>query len=180
MKRFKRILYNSYLKILIKVSPTRYAQRIGVKIGENNRIAYRHGMFGTEPYLVSIGNDCLFSGMVQFLTHDGSLHVFRKEIPNAFIYKRVVIGNNVFIGYSAIIMPGVTIGNNVIIGAGSLVNKDIPDNSVAVGIPARVIKNIEDYKTKMLPQLDLIDGFNKLKKKEYLRAKYNLDINSSS
>lgn len=50
----------------------------------------------------------------------------------------VTIGDNVWIGGGAIIMPGVTIGNNVVIGAGSVVTKDIPDNSIAFGNPCRV------------------------------------------
>lgn len=52
----------------------------------------------------------------------------------------VTIGDNVWIGGGAIIMPGVTIGNNVVIGAGSIVTKDIPDNSVAYGSPCRVMR----------------------------------------
>lgn len=54
----------------------------------------------------------------------------------------VTIGNSVWIGGSTTILPGVTIGNNVVIGAGSVVTKDIPDNVVAVGNPARVIKHL--------------------------------------
>jgi maltose O-acetyltransferase len=53
----------------------------------------------------------------------------------------VTIGNNVWIGGGAIILPGVTIGNNVTIGAGSVVTKSIPDNKIAVGNPCRVIKD---------------------------------------
>lgn len=56
--------------------------------------------------------------------------------------KPIKIGNNVWIGGNVIVLPGITIGNNVVIGAGSLVNKDIPSNSVAVGNPCRVIKKI--------------------------------------
>ena len=54
------------------------------------------------------------------------------------------ICDDVWIGANVTILPGVTIGNNVVIGAGAVVNKDIPDNSLAVGVPARVIKEIEN------------------------------------
>lgn len=57
----------------------------------------------------------------------------------------IKIGNNVWIGANSTILPKVSIGNNVVIGANSLVNKDIPDNSIAVGNPCRVIKKKEDY-----------------------------------
>ena len=56
--------------------------------------------------------------------------------------KKVTIGDNVWIGGNVTILPGVTIGSNVTIGAGSVVVKDIPDNSIAVGNPCKVIKNI--------------------------------------
>ena len=52
----------------------------------------------------------------------------------------VIIGNNVWIGGGAILLPGVTIGDNVVIGAGSVVTKDIPSNSVALGNPCRVVR----------------------------------------
>lgn len=54
----------------------------------------------------------------------------------------IKIGNNVWIGANVSILPGVTIGSNVVIGAGSVVNKDIKPNSVAVGVPCKVIKNL--------------------------------------
>lgn len=56
--------------------------------------------------------------------------------------KPVSIGNDVWIGAGVSILPGVKIGNNCVIGAGSVVNKDIPDNSLAVGNPCKVIKQI--------------------------------------
>ncbi len=57
--------------------------------------------------------------------------------------KPVTIGNDVWIGGNVTILPGVTIGNNVVIGAGAVVTHDIPDNSVAMGVSARIIKHIE-------------------------------------
>ena len=56
--------------------------------------------------------------------------------------KPIKVGNNVWIGGNVCVMPGVTIGENVVIGAGSVVNKDIPSNCVAVGNPCKVIKEI--------------------------------------
>ena len=56
----------------------------------------------------------------------------------------VTIGNNVWIGGGAILLPGVIIGDNTTIGAGSVVTKSIPDNCIAAGNPCRVIRKIED------------------------------------
>ncbi len=58
------------------------------------------------------------------------------------IAQPVTIGNSVWIGANVTILPGVTIGNNVIIGAGSVVNKDIPNNSIVVGNPCKVLREI--------------------------------------
>ncbi len=62
--------------------------------------------------------------------------------------KPITIGDNVWIGGNAVILPGVTIGNNVVIGAGSVVTKEIPSNCVAYGNPCKVAKNIEINSTK--------------------------------
>ncbi len=55
------------------------------------------------------------------------------------------IGNDVWIGANVVVLPGITIGNDVVIGAGSVVTKDIPDHSVAFGVPCKVIRSITDY-----------------------------------
>ena len=54
--------------------------------------------------------------------------------------KRITVGNNVWMGGNVVVLPGITIGDNSVIGAGSVVTKDIPSNSVAVGNPTKVIK----------------------------------------
>jgi galactoside O-acetyltransferase len=56
----------------------------------------------------------------------------------------VRIGNNVWIGSNAVILPGITIGDNSVIGAGSVVTHDIPENVIAVGNPCRVLRNINE------------------------------------
>jgi hypothetical protein len=82
---------------------------------------------------------------VRFETHDGGVWVARSAHPQIDMVKPIVVGSNVFLGYGAIIMPGVTIGDNVVIGAGAVVTRDIPANSVAVGVPARVIRSTGAY-----------------------------------
>ena len=77
---------------------------------------------------------------VQILAHDVST---KRNLGYTKIGK-VSIGNDVFIGRGTIILPNVRIGNNVVIGAGSIVTSDIPDNSIAVGNPCRVIREITE------------------------------------
>ena len=100
---------------------------------------------------IVIGDNVVLAPRVHILAHDASTKLFLK-------YTRVEntkIGNNVFVGAGSIVLPGVTIGNNVVIGAGSVVSQDIPDNSVAAGNPARVVKSLhtflEDNKMRMAP-----------------------------
>jgi serine acetyltransferase len=60
----------------------------------------------------------------------------------------VSIGENCFIGFGAVIMPGVKIGDNVVVGAGSIVTKDVPSDSVVVGVPAKVVSSLSEYLAK--------------------------------
>ena len=60
------------------------------------------------------------------------------------IGKPVTIGNDVWIGVNCTILPGVTIGNNVVVAAGAVVTKDVPDNCIVGGVPAKVIREIEN------------------------------------
>ena len=98
----------------------------GVKFGDNfhapdSAIDYCFG------FLVNIGNNVTLSGTT-VLAHDAST---KKTLGYSKVAP-VSIGNDVFVGYGSIILPGVTIGNKVIVGAGTIVSKDIPDNVVVV------------------------------------------------
>ncbi|MDO4893230.1 MAG: DapH/DapD/GlmU-related protein [Eubacteriales bacterium] len=103
------------------------------------------------------------------------MHVIRqyKGIP-VDLFGTIEIGNNVFIGMNTIVLPGVKIGNNVVIGAGSIVSKDIPNNSVACGIPARVIETLDEYYCKNKDKMELTKNMTKEKKRDYLLDKYNI------
>ena len=111
---------------------------------------------------------------VQFITHDGGCWVVRNtqdSLKNCDLISPIKIGNNVHIGINSIIMPGITIGNNVIIGCGAIVTKDIPSNSVAAGVPCRVIRSLEEYihNHKFLEIKHLSD----FEKKQFLMTKFS-------
>jgi len=89
---------------------------------------------------IYIGDKCLIGHNTIIATIN---HEINPDIRRDLIPKKVIIGNNVWIGSGSIILPGVSIGDNAIIGAGSVVNKDIPENTIAVGNPAKVIKKID-------------------------------------
>ena len=90
---------------------------------------------------VTIGDDCFIGPNVSIYTACHSTDPVERNSRREWA-KPVIIGNNVWIGGSVTILPGVTIADNVTIGAGSVVTRDIPSNSVAVGNPCKVIKHI--------------------------------------
>lgn len=99
---------------------------------------------------MKIGSGCTITPGVTVMTHDYTLPVLR-EVYGEVVASgagSIVIGDNVYIGMHTTITAGTTIGNNVIIGANSLVCKNIPDNCVAAGNPARVICSLEEYYKK--------------------------------
>ena len=114
----------------------------GAKIGNNVDIL-NSSIDSSVPGLLSIGDNVTITNAV-ILTHDASL---KKSIGYSKVGK-VHIGSNVFIGFGAIVLPDTVIGNNVVIGAGAVVAKDIPDNSVVAGNPARIICTYEEYLNK--------------------------------
>ena len=125
-----------------------YARKKGVKVGENCRIYIKS--WGSEPFLVSLGDHVTVTSGVKFITHDGSTCLVHDEQGKRYQrFAPIQVGSHVFIGVNTIVMPGVKIGSNVVIGAGSVVTKDIPDNSVAIGVPAKVVSSFEDYQTKI-------------------------------
>ncbi len=147
---FKRLLF-VVLFILSKGEVRSKLVRFfyGCKIGKNVRF---EGLpvIGTEPELISIGDNVTIARNVVFHTHDGGVRLFRHEYPRINIFGKISIGNNVFIGSDSIILPNTSIGNNVVIGTGSIVSRNIEDNIVAAGVPAKKIKSLSEYKTSVL------------------------------
>lgn len=129
-------------------SYVQYLRSKGMRIGERVIIyaPTKTHIDETRPWLIEIGNDVKISEGVTVLTHGFEWSVL-KGVYGEILGSagKVTIGNNVFIGAESTILKGVNIGDNVIIGAGSLVNKDIPDNCVAAGNPAKVIMSLSEY-----------------------------------
>jgi len=114
--------------------------RRGLRIGVNCYIARSAVIDDSRPWLISIGDNCTVSKNVIILSHDASI----KRYLGYSKIGAVTIGNTVFIGAGAIILPNVRIGNNAVIGAGSVVTRDIPGNSVAIGNPAHVVSTTKE------------------------------------
>lgn len=91
---------------------------------------------------VHIGKNCMLAPGVQIYTATHPLHPVERNSGKEY-GKPITIGNNVWIGGSAVVNPGVNIGDNVVIASGSVVTKNIPDNVVVGGNPAKIIKEIK-------------------------------------
>lgn len=147
----------------------------GMKVGENVSFIDTPN-FGSEPYLISIGNDTTISFDVAFVNHDGGTRVIRHlpdENPETVIYNTIEIGNNCFIGCRCTILPGVKIGDNTIVGAGSVITRDIPSNSVACGVPCKVICTLDEYINKHKNEFEYMVSMPASEKKKYLLKKFN-------
>lgn len=147
----------------------------GVVIGSGCSV-YPQVNFGSEPYLITIGDRVRIGNGVTFLTHDGGTWVLRNrkepECRDADLFGRIRVGNNVHIGVNSTILPGVTIGDNCVIGCGAMVTKDVPDDSVVAGVPARRIESVEEYYRKVQPRLVPTKHMSAEEKKRYLSERY--------
>lgn len=149
-KKVKKFLI--YLKGNDSKSFVKKLRKCGVRIGENT-VFYDPKSTTvdiTRPWMVEIGDNVKITRGVTILTHGYDWSVLRYKYDGEVIGSvgKVKIGNNVFIGVNTTILKGSSIGNNVIIGANTLVNKDIPDNCVAVGNPVKVVMTLEEYYKK--------------------------------
>src|ERR1700678_3709944 len=98
--RFFILLKDSaFRQYKIKMDPVGYARSLGVTVGENCRFyAMTPGMFGTEPWLITIGNNVHITAECRLITHDGGTLILRKEVPDLELTAPIDIGNDVYIG----------------------------------------------------------------------------------
>jgi len=170
---FKRIRDFAAFAIIHRWDAVSYARSLGVKVGNDCRILdHPRSVFGSEPYLVSLGNHVTVASGVKFVTHDGGVWIFRGEHPDIDAFGPVRVGNNVFLGFNSLIMTHVTIGDNCVVGAGSIVTKSIAPNTVAAGCPARPICSTEEYWKKVQAKGVYIRSLCLEKKREILFRKF--------
>lgn len=160
--------YKTMLKLLFISSPTKRAQYMKEQglfhsIGEKCMITSRKVPLYSK--LISIGDNVWMASGVEFVTHD-VCHYMLNRYDKDYKYTEKIgcieIGSNVFIGADVKILYDVKIGDNVVIAAGSIVNKDIPSNSIVGGIPAKVIGDFESFveKRKKFTIKNKADNFN--------------------
>ena len=123
----------------------------GLKVGKDV-IFIEAPKFGSEPYLIEIGDRTKITANCTFINHDGAMYVIRsmEKFADARNFGRIKIGKNCFIGNNCTILPGVEMGDNCILGAGSVLNSSTLPNSVYAGVPAKFICTIDEYGEKAL------------------------------
>jgi acetyltransferase-like isoleucine patch superfamily enzyme len=120
-----------------------------VTIGDRCLIGRGSGIVG--HFSISIGND-VWTGHHVYITdqnhgyEDITIPISKQSQPE----RAVSIGDGSWLGHGSVVLPGVTIGRHVVIGANSVVTKDIPDFSVAVGVPAKVIRRFDESRQEWL------------------------------
>jgi maltose O-acetyltransferase len=114
----------------------------GYQLHVGARTFVNFGLVALDVATITIGDDAQIGPNVQLLTptHPVEPEPRRAKFEAA---RPITIGDNVWLGGGAIVLPGVSIGSNSVVGAGAVVTKDVPDHVVAVGNPARVVRHME-------------------------------------
>jgi acetyltransferase-like isoleucine patch superfamily enzyme len=116
---------------------------IDIRIGKNTFIGHRSFISGGKAS-ISIGSDCDISDFVSIFCGTHEIDVDGIRSAGKGIGKNIQIGDGVWIGHGALIMPGVKIGNKAIIAAGSVVHKNVEDGTIVGGNPIQIIRKIYD------------------------------------
>lgn len=150
------LIFSRLLSKINRLSNVSAAKKAGLKVGARSLLIGQQS-FGSEPFLIEIGEDCLITDGVRFVTHDGAIQVpliliNGQKIKEVYSVKstfdRIKIGRNVFIGVGSTILPGTFVDNNSIVAAGSVVKGKFPAGVVLGGNPAKILCSIEEYYEK--------------------------------
>lgn len=148
--KIKRILLKTIFRKYNGFKRAEYLREFFNYVGEN--VAIYTDDFGFEPYLVCIYDNVTIASQAMLITHDASCYNIRRFLNTDKKLTKlgtIILEENCFIGARAIIMPGVTIGKNSIVAAGAIVCKNVPENTVVGGNPAKVICTVDEFAMKM-------------------------------
>ena len=151
-----------FYKILSEKKRQKYFESLkskGLRVGRNVNIVSDYFFDPSHCFLISIGDNTTIAPNVRLIAHDASTFNYCGYTKIG----KIEIKENCFIGDSTIVLPNVTIGPNSIVGSGSVVTKNVPPNSIAVGNPARVIGSLTDY----LEKIEKISKEKKIFGKDY-------------
>lgn len=153
MTSLRNLTRNIADSLALRRDPAAWSRAIGVRVGARCRlIDVSRATFGSEPYLISLGDHVTVTEGVRFITHDGGVWIFRDVEPTIDVVAPISVGDNVFLGLRAIVLPGVHIGSNSIVAAGAVVVNDVEPGSVVGGVPAKFIKSVSDYRRDLRGQ----------------------------
>ena len=146
-----RTAYDRFLR----PDPVEVLKKRGLQVGKNFHMLREVIIDYPHCWLITIGDNVTLAPRVHILAHDAStkIHLGYTRIG------KVIIGDRVFIGASAIILPGVRIGSDVVIGAGSVVTRDIPDNVLAIGNPAQALMSLDSYLARKKEEMERLPRF---------------------
>ena len=132
----------------------RYLRAVGIDLKGTPRFIHPSVYFDGKGYSkIHLGNNTVISKDVMILNHDYSITCGLRSIGEectheAYWLKDINIGDNVFIGAKASILPGTEIGDNCIIGTGAVIKGVIPDNSIMIGNPAQIAGKVTEWAIK--------------------------------
>lgn len=172
----KNLIKKIYLKLgiwcgfILMPDETKGRQNVKYKIGTVNM--HNSHIDDLIPQAVTIGENFVSSLNSMIIAHDASLynHIRKHRV------EEIIIGDNVFLGAAAIILPGVNVGNGAIIGAGSIVTKDVKEYTVVAGNPAKFICTVDDY-IKKCEMRDVLFNTPDCFEKYYSNSLSHQDIN---
>lgn len=154
----KNFLFTKLRVALIKsaIKRTDYLVKHGIFQSVGEHFFFQPRIIPQDAKLIKFGNNVVVAAGVKFINHD-VIHKMLNHLPNnshkfTKKYSCIEICDNVFIGANVIIMGDVKIGSNVIVAAGAIVTKDIPDNSIVAGVPAKVIGDFDSYLQKTMDE----------------------------
>lgn len=166
MRKIEKIIAFSLAKFFSMIKPSIstkilsfFYQRWGMILhGKPNYISSKTWFDGGNYSLIELGEGVTISSNIRILTHDWAPYTVVKSLgifPDKPVgrFGKCIIGDYSFIGTNSVLMPGVEIGKGCIIGAGTVVRGKIPDHSIVIGNPGKIIGNTKDYLNKRMPEI---------------------------